>query len=114
MDINQLNIASAVFLRQLRIFSEHNKTINGQTAELFMDIVQSIDELTGAAQMTPVKTESRTDFLFNLNEKHFDLRQYIMCRLCIVSWTIHSTNRVVVFFVLIQNVKQLFLDFCFC
>lgn len=87
MDINQLNIASAVFLRQLRMFSEQNKIaqINEQTAEIFMDIVQSIDELTATAQMIPVKTESRIDFLFNLNEKHFDLRQYILCRMCIVS-----------------------------
>lgn len=87
MDINQLNIASAVFLRQLRMFSERNKTIqiNEQTAENFMDIVQSIEQLTATAEMIPVKTESPIDFLFNLNEKHFDLRQYIMCRMCIVS-----------------------------
>lgn len=86
MDINQLNISTAVFLRQLRMFSEHKTIqINDQTAELFMDIVQSIDELIASAQIIPVKTESNVDFLFNLNEKHFDLRQYIMCRMCIVS-----------------------------
>lgn len=86
MDINQINIATAVFLRQLRMFSEQNTIqINEQTAELFMGVVQSIDHLIATAQMNPIKTENITDFLLDLNENHFDLRQYIMCRLCIVS-----------------------------
>lgn len=86
MDFNQLNIATAVFLRQLRMFSEQNKLqINEQTAELFMDVVQNVEQLTEAAEMVPVKSEDSTDFLLDLNEKHFDLKQYIMCRMCIVS-----------------------------
>lgn len=86
MDINQINTATAVYLRQLRMFSEQNTIqINEQTAELFMDVVQSIDQLTEIAEITPVKTENSTDFLMDLNKNHFDLRQYIMCRLCIVS-----------------------------
>lgn len=88
MDISQLNIATTIFLRQLRLFSEQNIVqINEKSAELFMDVIQNIEQLIATSHMIPVKDEFSTDFLLNLNEKQFDLKQYIMCRMCNVSET---------------------------
>lgn len=89
MDINQLNMATAAFLRQLRMFSERNSLqITEQSTELFMDVVQSVEQLIASAKIVvPIADEESHDFLLNLNEKHFDLRQYIICRMCSVSET---------------------------
>lgn len=86
MDIKQLNIETGIFLRQLRLFSQQNSIqVNENTAELFMDVVQTIDQIIGSAEMVPAKNSDSIKFLSDLNEQQFDLRQNIMCRLCIVS-----------------------------
>lgn len=86
MDVNQLNIETGVFLRRLRQFSAQNCIqIDEKTTEMFMEMVFLIDKLIASAEHVPTKPNEFLDFLFDLNEQHFDFRQYIMCRLCIVS-----------------------------
>lgn len=85
MDINQLNIEAGIFLRRLRMFSEQESIqINENTTELFVDIIRSVDKLMARGDMNPTSSDC-LDFLFNLDGQQFDLRQYFMCRLCIVS-----------------------------
>lgn len=85
MDVNQINIEVAVFLKQLRIFSEQNNTqIDEKTAEMLLDIVVNIDKLIANAEMVRTISSDNVNFVFDLNEQHFDLRHYIMCRLCSV------------------------------
>lgn len=87
MDINQLNIETAIFLRRLRMFSEQkDQQLNGKTTELFVDIIRSVDKLMAAGDMAHTERNDNLDFLFNLDGKQFDVRQHVMCRLCIVSW----------------------------
>lgn len=87
MDINQLNIETAIFLRRLRSFSEQKSAvqIDGKTMELFVDIIQSIDKLMATRDMIQTDRNESLDFLCHLDGQHFDLRQHFMCRLCIVS-----------------------------
>lgn len=86
MDINQLNIETGVFMRRLRLFSAQNcKQIDEKTIEMFMEMMLLIDKLMASAEHVPTKRNECLDFLLDLNEQHFDFRQYIMCRLCIVS-----------------------------
>lgn len=86
MDINQLNIDTAIFLRRLRLFSEQKDLqLNGKTTELFMDIIQSIDKLMATTDLANAERNDCLDFLFNLDGQQFDVRQHVMCRLCIVS-----------------------------
>lgn len=87
MDINQLNIETALFLRRLRSFSEQKSSvqIDGKTTELFVDIIQNIDKLMATRDMSQTDRNDSLDFLFHLDKQHFDLRQHFMCRLCIVS-----------------------------
>lgn len=87
MNVNQLNIETAIYLRRLRSFMEQNSTIqiNGKTTELFVDIIQSIDKLMATGDMTQTDRNDSLDFLSHLDGQHFDLRQHFMCRLCIVS-----------------------------
>lgn len=88
MDVDQFNIEIGVFLRRLRIFSEQkNAQINEKTAELLLDAILYIDKLIATADMIQTKTTDQdcVEFLSDLNDQQFELRQYIMCRLCIVS-----------------------------
>lgn len=87
MDINQLNIETAIFLRRLRSFSEQKSgaKINGRTTELFVDIIRSIDKLIASGDTSQTDANDNLDFLVHLDGQHFDLRQHFMCRLCIVS-----------------------------
>lgn len=87
MDINQLNIEIGVFIRRLRLYSERkNVKVDEKTAELLMDVVMLIDNVIGNSEIIPKTNDDSVNFLFDLNEQHFDLRQYIMCRLCAVSY----------------------------
>lgn len=87
MDINQLNIEIGVFIRRLRLYSERkNVKVDEKTAELLMDVVILIDKVIANSEIIP-KTNDDINFLFDLNEQQFDLRQYIMCRLCAVSYS---------------------------
>lgn len=87
MDINQLNIETAIFLRRLRMFLDQKSTvqINGKTTELFVDVIQNIDKLMATVDMAQTDRNDSLEFLFNLDGQQFDLRQHFMCRLCIVS-----------------------------
>lgn len=87
MDVNQFNIEIGVFLRRLRLYSDReNMQINEKTAELLLDAVLYIDKVIANAEMTPDTGNSNVNFLFDLDEQQFDLRQYIMCRPCVVSY----------------------------
>lgn len=87
MDINQFNIEVGVFLRRLRLFSEQkNVHVNEKTAEMFMDMVLIIDKLIANSEIRPTTDDEGVNLIFDLNERDFDIRQYIMCRMCIVSW----------------------------
>ncbi|XP_031636300.1 uncharacterized protein LOC116349147 [Contarinia nasturtii] len=84
MDINQINIEIGVFLKRLRMYSDRkNVQINDKTAELLLDVVVSVDKLIANAEMIPKTGDDNTKFIFDLNDQQFDLRQYIMCRLCV-------------------------------
>lgn len=88
MDANQINIEIASFLRRLRMYSEQkNLQINDKTAEMLFDVVLNIDKMIANAEMVTTTEPNNANFIFDLNEKEFDLRQYIMCRLCVVSKT---------------------------
>lgn len=86
MDINQLNIDTAIYLRRLRMFSgQKGLQLNGKTTELLMDIIQSVDKLMATGDLAQTDSNDCMDFLFNLDGQQFDVRQHVMCRLCIVS-----------------------------
>lgn len=86
MEINQFNIEIGVFLRRLRLYSDRKMVkVNEKTHALLLDTIDCIDKLIANSEMDGADTNNNNvDFLFDLNEQHFDLRQYIMCRLCIV------------------------------
>ena len=87
MEVDQLNIEIGVFLKRLRMYSQRkNVQINEKTAELLLDTILHIDKLIANAEMIPTTEQDGVKFLFDLNDQQFDLRQYIMCRLCIVSF----------------------------
>lgn len=87
MDVNQLNIETAVFLKRLRLYSEQkNVQINEKTGELLLAAVDYIDKLIANADMVSTTEPDNVNFIFDLNDQQFDLRQYIMCRLCVVSY----------------------------
>lgn len=91
MDINQVNIEIAVFLRRLRMYSEQkNLQISDKTAEMLLDVVLNIDKLMANAEMVATTGPNTANYIFDLNDKEFDLRQYIMCRLCVVR--LHQKN----------------------
>lgn len=78
-----MNIEIAVFLRRLRMFSEQKK-INDKTTQMLFHIILDIDKLMANAEIVTTSEPNNVNFIFDLNEKQFDLRQYIMCRLCVV------------------------------
>lgn len=85
MDTNQINIEIAVFLRRLRMYSEQkNLQISDKTTEMLFHIILNIDKLMANAEIVTTSEPNNANFIFDLNEKQFDLRQYIMCRLCVV------------------------------
>lgn len=86
MEIDQFNIEIGVFLRRLRLYSDRETAkVNEKTHALLLDTIDCIDKLIANSEMVGADTNNNNvDFLFDLNEQHFDLRQYIMCRLCIV------------------------------
>lgn len=100
MDVDQLNIEIGVFLKRLRMHSERqNAQINEKTAELLLEAILHIDKLIANAEMIPTTQQDCVKFLFDLNDKQFDLRQYIMCRLCVVSYkTDHSIDCILVLY----------------
>lgn len=52
MDINRLNIEATKFLRELCLYSEQNTLqIDGQTAEVLVEVIQSIDQLIAAPEI---------------------------------------------------------------
>ncbi|XP_055315788.1 G-rich sequence factor 1-like [Sitodiplosis mosellana] len=84
MDVEQLNIEIGVFLKRLRMYSERkNAQINEKTVELLSDAVLHIDYLITNAEIIATAEHDSVKFLFDLNEQQFDLRQYIVCRLCV-------------------------------
>lgn len=87
MDIHQFNIEIGVFLRRLRLYSKQESIkINEETVKLLVDAVDCIDKLIGNSEKISNTNHDNVNFLFDLNEQQFDLRQYIMCRLCVVSY----------------------------
>lgn len=93
MDVHQLNVEIGIFLRQMQMQSRQgNIQINEKTAELLVEVISCIDQLTANAEMVPTVNKDSVDYLFDLNEDQFDLRHYIMCRLCVVSPRIFSAT----------------------
>lgn len=81
-----MNLEAGVFLRNLRAYSNRQSVyINDKTVALLSDIVSYIDELVHKANMFGIQHENNIEFLDDLDERHYELRRNIMCRLCIVS-----------------------------
>lgn len=81
--IDSLNIEINVFLRHLRTYADKKKyRINDKTIELLMN---TIDKFIANAEIDNDSDQQNIDFLSNLNENNYEIRQYIMCRLCSVS-----------------------------
>lgn len=73
----------SIFLRHLKYYgSKKHFQINEKTMELLMD---AIDALISNAKLNDACKQNCVDFLFDLDENHYELRQCIMCRLCLVS-----------------------------
>lgn len=88
MDINKLNIQIGVFVRQLRSCSNQKLIeINDKTVDLLMEITRLSDKLMANAKVTPRTDNDNVNFIFDLDETHFEIRQFITCRLCAVSFT---------------------------
>lgn len=86
MNINQFNIELGIFLRRFRSFSAQNSIqIDDKSIEMFSEMVMLLDKVIASADHVPTENNECLDFLFDLNDQHFDFRQYIMCRLCIVN-----------------------------
>lgn len=80
-----MNVELGVFLHNLRsLTADENGKLGNKTVELLMEIVDYIDELVAKRLTVDVPNEANVDFLKVLNTRHFELRQSIMCRLCIV------------------------------
>lgn len=73
----------ALFLKQLKLFGKkENVQVGKKTMDLLAATVTSIDELIDKALINDAIVGENVDFLFNLDAKHFELRPYIICRLC--------------------------------
>lgn len=77
----------AVFLKDLRsICKQKDVAINGKTCDLLLETVSCIETLIGNVKLQDTPSdENEVDFIFDLNEQHFKIRTYILCRLCPVS-----------------------------
>lgn len=85
MDVQQLNTGIGIFVRQLRLMKQNQHKIDDNTVELFMHAIRSIDELIEYAPRITAPDNSNINFLFNLNEREFELKQKIRCKLCLVN-----------------------------
>lgn len=75
-----------VFLRYLRCFSQiENVQINRKTLELMRDAMHNMNELSQNAQIVENSAKNDVDFLFDLDERQYELQRHILCRSCYVS-----------------------------
>lgn len=65
--------------------SRKDVAIGNKTADLLLEVVSCIEEL--GDKVVNIPNESDADFLNGLDERDYELRRNIMCRLCIVSLT---------------------------
>lgn len=83
--IDALHSEITAFLRNLKLFiGNENLIITDTTVALLEDTILAIDRLVASAEISSYSDSNGTDFVFQLDEDHFELRRHIMCRLCLV------------------------------
>lgn len=86
VQVNTFNVEIAIFLRAIRgHINNSGSTINNKTQELLGELVSSIDDLAHNAKVINVPNNIDVDFLNDLDDRYYGLRQNIICRLCLVS-----------------------------
>ncbi|XP_055326666.1 G-rich sequence factor 1-like isoform X2 [Sitodiplosis mosellana] len=83
--INSLNVEVGVFLRNINAYTNRKDAcIGNQTVALLIDAISCIDKLVNTAKIADeMMNETSIDFLDNLDERYFELRRNIVCRMCI-------------------------------
>lgn len=72
----------------MRSFAEQDDVqIGEKTTKLLLDAVSYIDQLVSKSTEIHLPNEDDADFLKQLDQRNYELRQNIMCRQCIVSVT---------------------------
>lgn len=75
-----------VFLRIMRSYiSRTDVAIGKKTVDLLLEVLSCIEDL--GVKVVDIQNETDADFLNGLDERDYELRRNIMCRLCIVSLT---------------------------
>lgn len=73
-------------MRYLRCFSQiENVQINTKTIDLMQDAVNNIHQLYQKARIVNGSVRNDVDFLFDLDERQYELQRHIFCRTCYVS-----------------------------
>lgn len=75
-----------VFLRNIRAYTNRKDArISNKTVALLLDAVSCIDKLVSTVNVADdVMNEIGIEFLENLDDRYYELRQSIVCRMCIV------------------------------
>lgn len=83
--IDALHSEITAFLRNLNLFiGDENLLISGTTVGLLEETILAIDRLVTSAEISSHSGNNGSDFVFQLDKDHFELRRHIMCRLCLV------------------------------
>lgn len=73
------------FLRNLNLFiRDENLLITDTTVGLLEETILAIDRLVTSAEISSYSGNNGSEFVFQLDKDHFELRRHIMCRLCLV------------------------------
>ena len=81
-----MNVEIGVFLRNIRSYTNRKDArISNKTVALLLDAVSCIDKLVNTVKVADeMVNEIGIEFLENLDERYYELRQNIVCRMCIV------------------------------
>lgn len=74
----------SLFLKKLISFSENVDEVDDNTLELMKNTLVLIGKLAASKAPKPSKN-NENDIFCHLNDKNFDFRRYIHCKLCDVS-----------------------------
>lgn len=86
VQVNTFNVEIAIFLRAIRGYINNSGgIISNKTQKLLDELVSSIGDLAHDAKVIDVPNDTNVDFLKDLDDQFYALRQNIICRLCLVS-----------------------------
>lgn len=75
----------ALFVKHLHSYTENVNEIDDETTKLLIETILAVDKLQASSKSHETSTANENQFIYDLNEEIFKVRQYIVCCLCHVS-----------------------------